>query len=51
MASRGFDDTSRSSDEEEEIFPGFSLSKWLKIDRNGREGYKKNLRDVDGEIG
>ena len=37
---------SPSTDEEEEIFPGLSLSKWLKFDRNGREGYKKTLCEM-----
>ena len=46
MASRRFDNASPSSDEEEEIFPGLSLSKWLKFDRNGREGYKKTLCEM-----
>ena len=45
MASRRFDNASPSSDEEE-IFPGLSLSKWLKFDRNGREGYKKTLCEM-----
>ena len=43
---RRFDNASPSSDEEEEIFPGLSLSKLLKFDRNGREGYKKTLCEM-----
>lgn len=51
MASHRFDDASRSSDEEEEIFPGFTLEEVAEIRQERQRRQQENsLRDVDWEI-
>ena len=47
MASGRFDVPWRSSDEEEDIFPGFSLKEVAEIRRRERQ---RRLRDVDREF-